>query len=150
AASWSAGVSQVADADALADAFEQAALALRYGTYTFGHGHVSFHDETGIYQIFAHPSVHGEVRNFVRIWLQPLIDHDAADHGRLIETLRAFLEPTGNYREVSRQLCLHHNTVRYRIAQITRLTGRDLHNAGVRMHFHLALTLLPLAAAGDG
>lgn len=146
---WSAGVSQVTAVDALADGFEQAALAMRYGVRTLGHGQVSFYHETGLYQIFAHPAVEAETRAFVQLWLQPLIDHDAADQGRLIETLRIFLETNGNYREVSRRLNLHHNTVRYRIGQITRLTGRDLLNAHVRLHLHLALMLLPLIEADD-
>src|SRR5690606_36016788 len=94
---WSAGVSQVMAVDALADGFEQAAQALRYGLHSLGPGQVSFHHETGIYQIFSHPSVRGETRAFIQLWLGPLLDHDAAHQGRLIETLRLFLETNGNF-----------------------------------------------------
>ena len=45
----------------------------------------------------------------------------------------------GSAAEAARLLHCHPNTVRYRLAKVTRLTGRDLHVPSDVVHLYLAL-----------
>jgi purine catabolism regulator len=72
--------------------------------------------------------------------LRPLVEFDAAHDGALIATLRAFLDANGSVGVVARKLILHRNTVRYRVGQIEKLTGRSLGDTGDRVQFWIALS----------
>lgn len=49
---------------------------------------------------------------------------------RLRETVAAFLANGGNVEDCARQLCVHRNTVRYRISQAEELLGRPVNKLG--------------------
>lgn len=57
--------------------------------------------------------------------LGPLEQADAEHGSQLVATLDAYLAHSGSTNEVARTLGTHRNTVRYRIEQITKLTGYD-------------------------
>ena len=57
----------------------------------------------------------------------------------LLTTLRAWYTAQGSAAEAARLLHCHANTVRYRLAKVTRLTGRDLHVPSDVVHLYLAL-----------
>ncbi|WP_163507268.1 PucR family transcriptional regulator [Fodinicola acaciae] len=80
------------------------------------------------------------LRDLATDLLRPLVDFDAAHDGALIATLRAYLDANGSVGVVAQRLILHRNTVRYRIAQIEKLTGRSLAHTSDRVQFWLALT----------
>ena len=141
---WSAGISHVNATHQLARAYEQAEQALVVGDEKLGPGRIRLYDETGLYRLFSHAVLHDDIRRYVTEWLDPLLAYDRSHHTKLIETLRVFIDSNGNYRETSRVLHLHHNTVRYRISLILRLTGRNALLPKVRLHYQLALVLLQL------
>ncbi|MFC0314075.1 PucR family transcriptional regulator [Gordonia phosphorivorans] len=77
-------------------------------------------------------------REFVATALGALAaDTDAARRQR--ETLQAFLEAGMNSRRAGAELGLHHNTVRYRLAQIDEVLGRPI--VDHRLELELALRL---------
>lgn len=55
----------------------------------------------------------------------PLEAHDQLHGTRLVETLDAFLANSGASNDIATALGTHRNTVRYRIDQITKITGLD-------------------------
>ena len=57
--------------------------------------------------------------------LNPLRTFDAAHGAELMATLESYLSNNGSVAAVAEDLTLHRNTVRYRLAQITELTGYD-------------------------
>ena len=69
---------------------------------------------------------------------------DARRKADLITTLRVFLQANGNHRLAAERLNLHHNTVRYRIDKIRKLTGCDVTARNLRLQYELALVLLPV------
>jgi purine catabolism regulator len=78
--------------------------------------------------------------------LAPLERSDAEHGTALIDTLDAWIEHSGAAAEVAEALGTHRNTVRYRIEQITRLTGLDPRITDDIVQFALARTaarLLP-------
>ncbi|TDE96084.1 PucR family transcriptional regulator [Occultella glacieicola] len=66
---------------------------------------------------------------------------DAHRDPSLEETLVAFLEHDGSWTRTAGALHLHVNTVRYRIARVEELTGRDLSRFADRVDVFLALRL---------
>jgi DNA-binding PucR family transcriptional regulator len=57
----------------------------------------------------------------------------------LLTTLRAWYAAQGSAAEAARLLHCHANTVRYRLAKVTQLTGRDLRVPSDVVHLYLAL-----------
>lgn len=98
-------------------------------------------DEIGLLRLFGEESMKSEAKRFVEDWLGALIDHDRRKSSRLVATLRAFLEANGNHREAAKRLNLHHNSVRYRISKIRKLTGHNVVAPGIKLQYELALAL---------
>ncbi|MET4058729.1 purine catabolism regulator [Arthrobacter sp. UYP6] len=73
--------------------------------------------------------------------LEPLTDFDAAHDSKLLETLERYLALNGSVAAVADELGLHRNTVRYRLGQITELTGYDPAVTADRVHLFLALNV---------
>lgn len=71
--------------------------------------------------------------------LRPLTRFDTAHHGDLVATLHAYLAADCSVQAVADQLYVHRNTVRYRLDQIERLTGRSLQSMQDRVQLWLAL-----------
>jgi PucR family transcriptional regulator, purine catabolism regulatory protein len=79
------------------------------------------------------------LRDLAHEVLRPLRDFDAAHAGSLVTTLKAYLDADGSVAAVATRLIVHRNTVRYRIEQIERLTGRSLARTADRVQLWLAL-----------
>jgi purine catabolism regulator len=71
--------------------------------------------------------------------LEPLVRFDALHSAGLVETLYRFLAADGSVQATAEQLFVHRNTVRYRLDQIERLTGRTLTATSDRTELWLAL-----------
>lgn len=140
-AHWHAGMSQILSVERLAPGAEQAEYALQRSMKAEKPCELKLHDETSLQRIFSHPAIQQGVQSYVQEWLEPLIQYDQRHQSRLIETLKVFIENNGNYREAARLLHVHHNTVRYRIGQIERLTRRDIQQPKLRFQYQLALHL---------
>jgi purine catabolism regulator len=79
------------------------------------------------------------LRDLARDVLRPLYEFDAAHAGSLVATLRAYLDADGSVAAVAGRLIVHRNTVRYRLEQIERLTGRSLTSTADRVQLWLAM-----------
>ena len=77
-----------------------------------------------------------------RAVLQPLSEHDAAQHSDLLGTLRLWLEQNGQLDATAQLLGVHRHTVRARIAQIEKLLGRDLSGFHERAELWAALLVV--------
>ena len=85
-------------------------------------------------------AVPDEVRRmFASRVLGRVLEYDEAHHAGLFETLRTFLAQSGSWKRTAEELFLHVNTVRYRIARVEELTGRDLSRLEDRVDLLLAL-----------
>ena len=72
--------------------------------------------------------------------LEPLERFDAAHGAGLLATLRSFLDLNGSVGATADELGLHRNTVRYRLQQITELSGYDPSTTADRVQLWLALS----------
>lgn len=71
--------------------------------------------------------------------LAGVLEQGEEERSLLIATLRAWYDAQGSAAEAARLLHCHPNTIRYRLAKVTQLTGRDLHVPSDVVHLYLAL-----------
>lgn len=71
--------------------------------------------------------------------LAGVLEQTEEEQRLLIATLRAWYDAQGSAAEAARLLHCHANTVRYRLAKVTQLTGRDLRVPSDVVHLYLAL-----------
>jgi purine catabolism regulator len=90
---------------------------------------------------------HDQVVAFAYSLLAPLIEHDQAGRGDLVESLRAWLAHHGQWDPSAAQLGVHRHTLRHRIRTVEELLGRGLDSPGTRAELWLALSVLPGAGA---
>ena len=76
-----------------------------------------------------------------------MLEEREDEQALLLTTLRAWFTAQGSASEAAALLHCHANTVRYRLAKLTRLTGRDLHAPSDVVHLYLALEALRLRAS---
>jgi hypothetical protein len=79
-----------------------------------------------------------EARAWVHATLGPLAEDDE-QHERLRDTVRVLLEHGGSYTAAADALCMHRNTVRYRIGRAEAELGRPI--TAARQSTDVALTL---------
>jgi DNA-binding PucR family transcriptional regulator len=79
------------------------------------------------------------LRSLRRRLLAPLDGQPPATRERLTETLRSWLTQLGNRQAMARELHVHPQTVRYRLAQLRELFGADLDDPRTRAALTLAL-----------
>jgi hypothetical protein len=98
------------------------------------HGAVGGHEVAIHRLLLASPNVGRELQELIA----PLAAYDEAHGGSLIETLGAFLDANLSSVDAARILCVHRNTLRYRLDVIESLLGADL----VELKLPLKLALI--------
>ncbi|MFJ4596855.1 MULTISPECIES: PucR family transcriptional regulator [unclassified Kitasatospora] len=78
--------------------------------------------------------------------LAPLAAHDRENSVSLLGTLAVFLDHDGSWARTAEALCIHVNTVHYRIRRIEELTGRSLARLRDRLDLRTALLCAPQPA----
>lgn len=76
--------------------------------------------------------------------LIPLQEYDGSHSTELVATLKAYLETGFNLTKAAGTLCVHPNTVVYRLRRIKEITGRDPHKPNDLLLLCLGLRLLGL------
>lgn len=79
--------------------------------------------------------------------LRPLVDYDREKHSELVPTLRAYFAASFNLTKSAESLCVHPNTVVYRLRRIKELSGRDPHDPDDLLLLLFGLKLTQLAPA---
>jgi DNA-binding PucR family transcriptional regulator len=73
--------------------------------------------------------------------LGPLIEYDETRDTDLVATLETFLTAIGGRLDTARELNIHQNTLRYRLARVEALTGTRLADISDRVDLYLALDI---------
>jgi len=133
------GLSSAAHAGMLSGALDSAQHALRMAELHQSPVSVVSGDEVTTYQRLL-ATVPDEVRRtFATRVLGAVVDYDTAHDAGLRETLETFLANSGSWSRTAAAMHVHVNTVRYRIARVADLTGRDLGRFEDRVDLLLAL-----------
>jgi len=133
------GVSAAAHSGMLSGALDSARHALQMAELDQTPVSVVSGDEVTSYlRLLA--TVPDEVRRtFATRVLGAVLDYDKTHDAGLRETLETFLAHSGSWSRTAAAMHLHVNTVRYRIARVADLTGRDLGRLEDRVDLLLAL-----------
>ena len=68
------------------------------------------------------------VQEFCNDTLQPIINYDENENGKLIQTLFGLIQCQGDIRRLASDLGQHENTIRQRLKKIEDLTGLNYRN----------------------
>lgn len=113
------------------------ALAIRADSRTpFG---VTAFEHLGVYRILARGESRQDVELYVREWLGPLTDYDAARGTDMVGTVAAYCESGGNYDRTALLLGIHRSTLRYRLQRVRQISGHDLNNMEARFNLQVAV-----------
>ncbi|MEW6522961.1 MAG: PucR family transcriptional regulator ligand-binding domain-containing protein [Bacillota bacterium] len=124
--------------------FAEAKEALALGRAVFGRDRIIHYDDLGAYRILARLVGHPDLGRFCMETLGELARHDQQHGADLLHTLEAFLRHNGHLGNTARELHVHYNTLRYRIARIQEITGADLNDAEARFNLQVATKIARL------
>lgn len=96
----------------------------------------------GVFHYLEPISRHIKDRNGRNEELLILQKKDQESQTDLINTLEAYLSNNGRLKQTSDQLFIHINTLKYRIKQITELTGLDLDDFNLKCKLYIDLQLM--------
>jgi Purine catabolism regulatory protein-like family/PucR C-terminal helix-turn-helix domain/GGDEF-like domain len=96
-------------------------------------------DEVASHELLLAAVPGGVLRSFRDRLIGPLVSYDQRHRAELLPTLREFLGCSGSWNICATRMCVHVNTVRYRIRRIEELTGRNLSCLDDQVDFFLAL-----------
>ncbi|QTD40856.1 helix-turn-helix domain-containing protein [Sporosarcina sp. Te-1] len=88
-----------------------------------GDRHIIRFEELGFERLW-HSIDTDTLRQYVEDHLEPLLSGDSVD----LETLRTYLQLNCRHKETAQQLCIHQNTLAYRLKKIEDLLSIDLHD----------------------
>lgn len=84
-----------------------------------------FYDELHMYRIIELLQQSTNLQEIVEEYLQPLIDYDQKHHGKLLETLKVYLQCNGSKKETAKKLYVVRQTLYHRLSKIEQLLGKD-------------------------
>ncbi len=87
-----------------------------------------------------------EMGQLVQDVLGPLAEYDAARQGKLLQTLRAYLESGGHHPTTAERCHIHVSTLKYRLARIGEITGHSITEPRSRFQLTLAFELRDMLA----
>lgn len=105
------------------DAQREARWALQ-GAQTTGELTASYGEHAALSPFL--PRNLSEAESAVDRVLGPLLDYDATHDSQLVESLRVFLEHNRSWRNTADSLCIHKQTLVYRMRRVGEITGRRL------------------------
>ncbi|MGA8337776.1 MAG: helix-turn-helix domain-containing protein, partial [Solirubrobacteraceae bacterium] len=136
-----------------ARAYRQALDATMIGRALLGDGGAIGYAEVGAYRYLVHIAAENAPHDRMRAAVDRLIDYDARRRTALLDTLERYLAERRSVIESARELFIHPNTLRQRLARIEDLTGLKLDEDDL-LSLELAIKLARLhgrpAAARDG
>jgi GAF domain-containing protein len=101
----------------------------------------------GAYRLIIAATSSRDVIEFSRRTLASAIEHDRKRKGRLISTLRTYLEMGSSLSLAAQALGVHVHTVQYRLNKLEELTRLNHRNAEDRLTLELALRVLDMSGA---
>lgn len=107
-------------------------------------GPVQRFDELGSYQLIFCVKDRAALLRFRDRYLRPLHEADQERASQLMETLRCYLDHSGNLLRTAQTLYIHRNTLQYRLDRIRQITGQDLTVTAVRQDYLNALMIMDI------
>jgi PucR family transcriptional regulator, purine catabolism regulatory protein len=98
-----------------------------------------FYEDLHLYRLISQMSKHVDLQELVLEYLQPVIDYDQRYNGKLLETLKVYLECHGSKQETSNRLFIVRQTLYHRLQKLENLLGEDFMDHEKRVAIELML-----------
>lgn len=98
-----------------------------------------FYEDLHLYRLISQMSKHLDLQELVLEYLQPVIQNDQKYNGKLLETLKAYLECNGSKQETANKLFIVRQTLYHRLQKLENLLGSDFmeHEKRIALEFML-------------
>ncbi|OGX61507.1 MAG: hypothetical protein A2189_05880 [Paenibacillus sp. RIFOXYA1_FULL_44_5] len=93
--------------------------------YPAFHKKILLFEELGVFQLLFHIENQNSLHAYVRNYLGPLIEHDAAKGSELLRTLDVYLDNDSSKQATAHKLFIVRQTLYYRLEKIAELLGPD-------------------------
>lgn len=125
----------------LESSYKDACFTIRYMKQTKQEEEVLAFKDLGLYQVLASDNATGQLFDFTRELLGPLLKMDRKRSAAYLKTLDCYFASGCNIKATSESLFCHLNTVRYRLERIKKLLKIDLNDVEDRFSLQMALKL---------
>jgi PucR family transcriptional regulator, purine catabolism regulatory protein len=98
-----------------------------------------FYEDLHLYRLISQMSKHINLQEFASEYLQPVIYYDQKYNGKLLETLKVYLECNGSKQEAASKLFIVRQTLYHRLQKLENILGKDFmeHEKRVAIEFML-------------
>ncbi|NRD79639.1 PucR family transcriptional regulator ligand-binding domain-containing protein [Bacillus sp. BRMEA1] len=98
-----------------------------------------FYEDLHLYRLIFQMSKHTDLQELASEYLYPVIQYDEKYNGKLLETLKVYLECNGSKQETSNKLFIVRQTLYHRLQKLENLLGEDFmeHEKRVAIEFML-------------
>ena len=100
------------------------------------------YNDIAIFDLFDTLASQTNLLKFCEEKLMDLLAYDKAHGDNLLKTLQVYLETCLQYEKTARQLFVHKNTVRYRIAKCQKFLNTDFTDGKKNFQYTLSLKIL--------
>lgn len=120
------------------DSFKNASDTLKLAPLLKEDGH-AFFDELHIYRIISLADQEEKLSQFVKDYLQPLLDYDKEWQGEMLQTLKTYLSCNGAKQETAARLFIARQTLYHRLQKLEELLGGNYMDPEKRLAIEFAL-----------
>jgi purine catabolism regulator len=100
---------------------------------------IYFYEDLHLYRLISQISKHVDLQELVMEYLQPVIQYDKKYNGKLLETLKTYLECNGSKQESANKLFIVRQTLYHRLEKLENLLGKDFMDHEKRVTFEFML-----------
>jgi len=122
----------------------EARIALRLGNLSFKNNSVHLFDDLGIYKVLCQVDRPEELEDYTKETVTKLQRYDQENNTEYYKTMEAFIKYNGNVNETAKHLCVHYNTVKYRLNTIKKILGINIEDPDKRLDFQIGMKIANL------
>ena len=128
--------------DGLKKSYKEAFKALSMGKNIYGQNKITRYDDLGIYRVIAKLNDDPDLIDFYEEVIGSLVNNPKNEE--LVDTVESIIKNFGNKTAAAKELCIHRNTLNYRIKKIEKILEVDLDNPENYLNLYMALKIKQL------
>jgi purine catabolism regulator len=108
---------------------------------------IHFYDNLHMYRVLSLIAQPKDLRDVMMEYLEPVLTYDEQCNGKLMETLKTYLECNGSKQETAKRLFIVRQTLYHRIEKLEKLLGGDFMDPKKRMAIEFMIMVYDYLAA---
>lgn len=137
------GVGTIVDNTGIVQSYNEAKYALNIGSHLDATPNIYYYSKLGLYKVLDISNVSGKMKSYCENYIKPLESQGEDNYKSLLKTIICFIKNSYSYRETADELCVHPNTVRYRITTVEKLCDINFKDFNDRLNMEIMLKILP-------